>query len=144
MLSSAGVTRPSWSDDKKTKMAGAADIPIVRLNPGGILGLKCDAEQVWVCVHMIGVFNLSSDFCVKEVAGLLFFWPCFHLLHVHGWSCMNAHGCGHAMMKLTSFFFNFLSSQALRDSDLPYCIVRPCGLNEDWAPGRPVLSQVRL
>ena len=53
MLSSAGVTRPSWSDDKKTKRAGAADIPIVRLNPGGILGLKCDAEQVWVCVHMI-------------------------------------------------------------------------------------------
>ena len=46
MLSSAGVTRPAWSDDKKARLPGAADIPIVRLNPLGILGLKCDAEQV--------------------------------------------------------------------------------------------------
>lgn len=47
------MTRPSWSDDKKAKMAGAADIPIVRLNPGGILGLKCDAEQVRARAHLV-------------------------------------------------------------------------------------------
>lgn len=45
MLSSAGVTRPSWSDDKKSRFAGCADIPIVRLNPFGILGIKADSEE---------------------------------------------------------------------------------------------------
>ena len=38
MLSSAGVTRPGWDEAKKEKLVGAADIPIIRLNPGGILG----------------------------------------------------------------------------------------------------------
>ena len=33
MLSSAGVTRPSWTEEKKSKLSGCADIPIVRLNP---------------------------------------------------------------------------------------------------------------
>lgn len=37
MLSSAGVTRPRWSDEKKTKLVGCADIPIVRLNPVGFV-----------------------------------------------------------------------------------------------------------
>ncbi|KAJ1451139.1 hypothetical protein M885DRAFT_530620 [Pelagophyceae sp. CCMP2097] len=46
MLSSAGVTRPAWADEKKERLAGAADIPIIRLNPGGILGLKVVAEDV--------------------------------------------------------------------------------------------------
>lgn len=45
MLSSAGVTRPSWSDEKKSKLAGCADIPIVRLNPFGILGIKAESEE---------------------------------------------------------------------------------------------------
>lgn len=76
MLSSAGVTRPGWPAAKKARLPGAADIPIVRLNPGGVLGLKCAAEQL------------------------------------------------------------------LRDSGLPYCVVRPTGLNEEWQPGRPVFSQV--
>eukprot|EP00873_Tetraselmis_striata_P005761 jgi/Tetstr1/426025/TSEL_016371.t1 len=31
--------------------------------------------------------------------------------------------------------------QRVRDSGVPYAIVRPVGLNSDWAPGRPVLSQ---
>ena len=75
MLSSAGVTRPSWGDAKKEEFAGAADIPIVRLNPFNILNKKCDAEA------------------------------------------------------------------ALRASGMPYSIVRPCGLNDDWPEGRPVLSQ---
>jgi hypothetical protein len=30
LCSSAGVTRPGWSEEKKKKFVGAADIPIVR------------------------------------------------------------------------------------------------------------------
>jgi hypothetical protein len=45
MMSSAGVTRPSWSDEKKEKFRGCADIPIVRLNPFGILDIKADSEE---------------------------------------------------------------------------------------------------
>ena len=75
MLSSAGVTRPSWDDAKKAALVGAADIPIIRLNPGGILGKKCEAEEV------------------------------------------------------------------LRSSGVPYCVVRPTGLKDEWPQGRPILSQ---
>jgi len=76
MLSSAGVTRPSWTHEKKTKLAGCADIPIVRLNPFGILDIKADSEN------------------------------------------------------------------KLRETGVAYCIVRPCGLNDDWPKGsRPVFSQ---
>lgn len=76
MLSSAGVTRPSWEDSKKAKYAGCADIPIVRLNPFGILDIKAESEQ------------------------------------------------------------------KLRETGVNYCIVRPCGLNDDWPQGaRPVFSQ---
>lgn len=42
MCSSAGVTRPSWSVEKKMRYPGAADIPIVRLNPLNILNIKKD------------------------------------------------------------------------------------------------------
>jgi hypothetical protein len=45
MLSSAGVTRPDWSDEKKLALEGSAAIPIVRLNPFGILGLKKESEE---------------------------------------------------------------------------------------------------
>eukprot|EP00537_Pseudo-nitzschia_pungens_P003503 CAMPEP_0172373324 /NCGR_PEP_ID=MMETSP1060-20121228/51164_1 /TAXON_ID=37318 /ORGANISM="Pseudo-nitzschia pungens, Strain cf. cingulata" /LENGTH=433 /DNA_ID=CAMNT_0013099625 /DNA_START=182 /DNA_END=1483 /DNA_ORIENTATION=- len=78
MLSSAGTTRPDWGKDKKEKLKGCADIPIVRLNPFGILGLKA------------------------------------------------------------------LSETKLRETGVNYCIVRPCGLNDDekWPSGaRPVFSQ---
>mmetsp|Transcript_14888 Transcript_14888/g.14355 ORF Transcript_14888/g.14355 Transcript_14888/m.14355 type:complete len:401 (-) Transcript_14888:22-1224(-) len=79
MCSSAGVTRPSWDEDKKEAFSGCADIPIVRLNPFGILDLKRESEQ------------------------------------------------------------------SLRDINVPYCIVRPCGLQDDenvWkSNSRPVLSQ---
>ncbi|CAJ1426781.1 unnamed protein product [Effrenium voratum] len=40
MCSSAAVTRPVWSRRQKEQLAGAADIPIVRLNPGGSPRLK--------------------------------------------------------------------------------------------------------
>ena len=57
-------------------MAGCADIPIVRLNPFGILDVKRESEET------------------------------------------------------------------LRQSGVPYCIVRPCGLNDKWPAGsRPVFSQ---
>lgn len=45
MCSSAGVTRPSWSESKKEKYAGCADIPIVRLNPFNILNIKANSEE---------------------------------------------------------------------------------------------------
>ena len=75
LCSSAGVTRPEWSAEKKKRLEGAADIPIVRLNPFNVLGLKKQGEDV------------------------------------------------------------------LRNSNIPYSIVRPCGLNSDWPRGRQVLCQ---
>ena len=45
MLSSAGVTRPGWSEEKKNELEGSAGIPIVRLNPFGILGVKEKSED---------------------------------------------------------------------------------------------------
>lgn len=57
MLSSAGVTRPSWDDEKKKMFEGCADIPIVRLNPFGILDIKADSEerlrQSGKCIHVV-------------------------------------------------------------------------------------------
>ena len=45
MLSSAGVTRPEWSEEKQRALEGCAGIPIVRLNPFGILGVKLESER---------------------------------------------------------------------------------------------------
>lgn len=45
MCSSAGVTRTSWTEEKRSKLSGCADIPIVRLNPFGILDIKADSEN---------------------------------------------------------------------------------------------------
>ena len=45
MLSSAGVTRPDWNEQKKNELEGCAGIPIVRLNPFGILGIKKESEE---------------------------------------------------------------------------------------------------
>lgn len=78
VCSSAGVTRPSWSQEKKLRLVGAADIPIVRLNPLNILDVKRAGED------------------------------------------------------------------ALRQSMArsgKYVIARPCGLNDQTPPGRPLLSQ---
>jgi NAD(P)-dependent dehydrogenase (short-subunit alcohol dehydrogenase family) len=46
MCSSAGVTRPTWDEAKKEMLSGAADIPIVRLNPFGILDIKRESEEI--------------------------------------------------------------------------------------------------
>jgi len=75
MCSSAAVTRTIWSEEKKRRLVGAADIPIVRLNPFGILDIKRETEQV------------------------------------------------------------------LRDSGVPYAIVRPTGLDSQQAGGRPIFTQ---
>lgn len=75
LLSSAAVTRPAWSKEKKATFNSVVDIPIVRLNPFGTLDKQREQEQ------------------------------------------------------------------RVRESGVPYAIVRPVGLNSDWAPGRPVLSQ---
>jgi uncharacterized protein YbjT (DUF2867 family) len=67
-LSSAGVTRPDWDADKAERLVGASDIPIIRLNPGGILGKKAEAEQM---LRESGV-----NYCVVRPTGLKFEdWP---------------------------------------------------------------------
>ena len=45
MLSSAGITRPDWPNEKKLALEGSAAISTVRLNPFGILGLKRESEE---------------------------------------------------------------------------------------------------
>lgn len=45
MLSSAGVTRPTWEEEKKQLYRGCVEIPIVRLNPFGILNVKAESEE---------------------------------------------------------------------------------------------------
>ena len=67
MLSSAGVTRPSWDATKKTRFPGSADIPIVRLNPFGILNIKGESEEM--------LRQSGSPYCVVRPAGLNDNWP---------------------------------------------------------------------
>ena len=40
------ITRPTWSGKQKAQLVGASDIPIVRLNPGGLLDEKRKAEEL--------------------------------------------------------------------------------------------------
>jgi len=80
MCSSAGITRTVWDENKKKELEAAADIPIVRLNPFGILDIKRESEET------------LRQKCVEL--------------------------------------------------DVPYCIVRPTGLNDKWPAGsRPIFSQ---
>lgn len=67
MLSSSGVTRPTWSDDKKERFNGAADIPIVRLNPFNILDRKRESEEQ--------LRTLGVNYCIVRPAGLNDDWP---------------------------------------------------------------------
>lgn len=67
MLSSAGVTRPSWDEGKKEMFKGCADIPIVRLNPFGILDIKADSEE---SLRKSGV-----SYCIFRPTGLNDNWP---------------------------------------------------------------------
>lgn len=67
MLSSAGVTRPQWDDAKKEQFAGSADIPIVRLNPFGILDIKAESEEK--------LRNSGANYCIVRPTGLNDDWP---------------------------------------------------------------------
>eukprot|EP00970_Alexandrium_tamarense_P018284 scaffold13326_cov204-Alexandrium_tamarense.AAC.17 len=67
MLSSAGVTRPGWSEEKKVALEGSAGIPIVRLNPFGILGVKAESEDI--------LRNCGVDYSIFRPTGLNDKWP---------------------------------------------------------------------
>lgn len=67
MLSSAGVTRPDWSDEKKSALEGCAAIPIVRLNPFGILGVKKQSEDE--------LRNCGTEYTIFRPGGLNDKWP---------------------------------------------------------------------
>jgi len=67
MCSSAAVTRPTWSSAKKARFPGVADIPIVRLNPGDILGGKRLAEDV--------LRSSGAPYTVVRPTGLNDNWP---------------------------------------------------------------------
>lgn len=67
MLSSAGVTRPDWSDEKKLALEGCAGIPIVRLNPFGILGVKKQSEEE--------LRNCGTEYSIFRPGGLNDKWP---------------------------------------------------------------------
>lgn len=62
MCSSAGVTRPSWDDEKKELFVGAADIPIVRLNPFNILNIKAESEEK--------LRQSGTPYCIYRPSGL--------------------------------------------------------------------------
>eukprot|EP00579_Thalassiosira_antarctica_P005970 CAMPEP_0201877000 /NCGR_PEP_ID=MMETSP0902-20130614/8522_1 /ASSEMBLY_ACC=CAM_ASM_000551 /TAXON_ID=420261 /ORGANISM="Thalassiosira antarctica, Strain CCMP982" /LENGTH=411 /DNA_ID=CAMNT_0048404355 /DNA_START=52 /DNA_END=1287 /DNA_ORIENTATION=- len=66
MLSSAGCTRPSWSEEKKLALDGSAGIPIVRLNPFGILDVKKESEEK---LRSCGV-----EYCIFRPGGLNDSW----------------------------------------------------------------------
>jgi nucleoside-diphosphate-sugar epimerase len=68
MCSAAGVTRPTWSQEKRERLLGAADIPIVRLNPFGILDVKRASEEalrasrvVYTIVRPVGLIGDGKE-----------------------------------------------------------------------------------
>ena len=67
MCSSAGVTRTIWSEEKKEKFRGAADIPIIRLNPFQILDRKRESEEM--------LRQAITNYCIVRPAGLNDNWP---------------------------------------------------------------------
>ena len=46
LLSSAAVTRPEWNEEQRNSFPEAYGIPIVQLNPEGILNYKLKGERV--------------------------------------------------------------------------------------------------
>jgi len=61
-LSSAAVTRPSWSEEEKEVFKEVAEIPIVKLNPFDILGDKLEGEE--------SVRSSGVPYCVVRACGL--------------------------------------------------------------------------
>jgi NAD(P)H-binding len=87
MCSSAGVTRTIWNEDKKVKFSGAADIPIVRLNPFNILDRKRESEELLRSIATQSMSVAASDenssqsrirplhYCIVRPCGLNDAWP---------------------------------------------------------------------
>lgn len=76
MLSSAAVTRPGWSDEKKREFPEAASIPIVKLNPLGLLNVKLKGEEMlratgmpYTIVRSCGINATHPDGAVKISTG---------------------------------------------------------------------------
>ena len=76
MLSSAAVTRPSWSDDRKRAFPEASSIPIVKLNPLGLLDVKLKGEMMmrqtgapYTIVRSCGINATHPDGAVKISTG---------------------------------------------------------------------------
>ncbi|KAJ1636255.1 hypothetical protein T492DRAFT_960675 [Pavlovales sp. CCMP2436] len=67
MCSSAGVTRTVWPEEKQLKFPGAADIPIVRLNPFGILDQKRKSEEA--------LRETGCRYAIVRPTGLNDMWP---------------------------------------------------------------------
>ena len=66
MCSSAGVTRTIWDEEKKKKYIGAADIPIVRLNPFNILDRKRESEALLRQTMSITDSNSKVKYCTTR------------------------------------------------------------------------------
>ena len=67
MCSSAAVTRPTWDETKQQEFSGAADIPIVRLNPFGVLNVKRESEE--------SLRQSDVEYCIVRPSGLNDEWP---------------------------------------------------------------------
>ena len=74
MCSSAGATRTAWSEEKKEKFKGAADIPIVRLNPFNILDRKRESEELLREVALQSS-ETPLHYCIVRPCGLNDAWP---------------------------------------------------------------------
>ena len=74
--SSAAVTRPTWSEEKKEKYVGAADIPIVRLNPLDVLSIKRFGEDA--------LRDHAKKYCIVRPTGLNDQWPDGRLVFSQG------------------------------------------------------------
>ena len=75
MCSSAGVTRTIWDDEKKKKYIGAADIPIVRLNPFNILDRKRESEALLRQTMSSSDKKNKVKYCIVRPCGLNDSWP---------------------------------------------------------------------
>ena len=76
MCSSAGVTRTIWDEEKKEKYIGAADIPIVRLNPFNILDRKRESEALLrQTMSVSDDSNRKVKYCIVRPCGLNDSWP---------------------------------------------------------------------
>ena len=114
MLSSAGVTRTEWPEAKQTALVGAADIPIIRLNP---VRDACAATQM---PEPEPEPEPSPSLKPKPKSN-----PNPDLEPNQG-GILDRKREAEAI---------------LRRSGVPYAVVRPTGLKDDWPAGRPILSQ---